>query len=62
MPKACRTCRLIMDKKLNVCPNCKTQDLSYRFRGQVWIIDPENSEIAKALKFDKPGHYALIVD
>jgi DNA-directed RNA polymerase subunit E" len=55
--KACRNCRLISEG--NVCPDCKSSDLSDDFSGIVVIVDPENSAIAKAMNITKKGRYAV---
>jgi DNA-directed RNA polymerase subunit E" len=55
--KACRNCRLISEG--NVCPDCKSTDLSDDFSGIVVIVDPENSAIAKAMNITKKGRYAV---
>jgi len=55
--KACRRCHLITDK--NVCPQCKSTDLSDDFSGMVIILDPENSEIAKLMNISRKGRYAV---
>jgi len=55
--KACRKCRLISDE--NVCPNCRSKDLSDDFGGLVIIFDPKNSAIAKTMKIDRKGRYAI---
>lgn len=61
MAKACRRCHLIVDKNSNMCPICNTQDLSNEYTGEVFIIDSENSDVAKKIKIGKKGHYALRV-
>jgi len=57
--KACRRCHYITEE--NVCPNCKSTDLSEDFSGLVIIFDPENSLIAKTLKIQRKGRYAIRV-
>ncbi len=57
--KVCRRCRLISNG--NICPDCRSTDLSDDFSGLVVIIDPENSAIAKAMKIKKKGRYAIRV-
>ncbi|MCF2142174.1 MAG: transcription elongation factor subunit Spt4 [Candidatus Heimdallarchaeota archaeon] len=62
MAKACKTChRIIDDSEGNQCPNCKTHNFSKDYSGEVYIINPEKSEIAKKLNIKKPGLYALRV-
>jgi DNA-directed RNA polymerase subunit E" len=57
--KACRKCKLISEK--NVCPDCKSTDLSDDFGGFVIIRDQEKSFISKAMGVKKPGQYAIRV-
>jgi DNA-directed RNA polymerase subunit E" len=55
--KACRKCHLISSR--NVCPNCKSTDLSDDFVGLAIIFNPEKSAIAKTMEIEKKGHYAI---
>jgi len=55
--KACRNCHLVSEA--NVCPECKSTDLSDDFSGIVVIIDPERSTIAKTMGINKSGRYAV---
>ncbi len=57
--KACRKCHYITEE--NVCPNCKSTDLSEDFSGLIIIFDPENSVIAKTIKAERKGRYAIKV-
>ncbi|MHA1398799.1 MAG: transcription elongation factor subunit Spt4 [Candidatus Heimdallarchaeaceae archaeon] len=61
MPKACRVCHLIVDTNTNTCPNCRVQDLSSEYMGEVFILNVEESEIAKRMNITSPGRYALRV-
>ena len=56
--RACKTCHLITRK--DFCPKCNGQ-LSEDFSGILVVIKPNESKIAKELKIDKPGKYALRV-
>lgn len=57
--KACRECHTITTA--STCPKCKTATLSDDFSGLVIIINPEESEIAKAMGIKEKGRYALRV-
>lgn len=57
--KACRNCRLITTE--NFCPNCKTSTLSDDWIGELLILDPDKSIIAKYMEILKPGKYAIRV-
>lgn len=56
--KACKQCKRIVEK--NICPVCKTTDLTSNFKGIVVIFDAE-SDLAKKLGITAPGKYALRV-
>jgi len=56
--QVCRNCRRFTTKQ--VCPVCKSTNLSTSWKGLVVIIDPEG-EIAKILGIKEPGRYALYV-
>ncbi|MCJ7608235.1 DNA-directed RNA polymerase subunit E'' [Candidatus Bathyarchaeota archaeon] len=45
----------------NICPNCKSTSLSDDWLGELIIVDPEKSAIAKNLEIKTAGRYALRV-
>lgn len=55
--KACKSCKRIYEGEK--CPDCGSQEYTEEFKGRVMIFHPENSEIAKKLKVNKPGSYAI---
>ena len=55
--KACKNCKLIYEG--SICPNCGKKDVSDTFKGKVEITNPEKSELAKELKINKKGLYAI---
>ena len=55
--KACRNCKLIYEG--SVCPSCGKKEISDNFKGKVEIVNSEKSEIAKELKINKDGLYAI---
>lgn len=57
MSRACRTCKIITDE--NVCPICRSTDLSDDFSGLLVIMDPEGSQLAAKMKIKQEGRYAL---
>ncbi len=57
--KACSTCHLIASG--NICPRCKTTTLSDDFTGLVIVFNPKSSAIAKVMKIQRKGRYALKV-
>jgi DNA-directed RNA polymerase subunit E" len=65
--RACRQCHFLTSE--NVCPNCKSTNLSSSYTGIVVVLpsrdsgeDPRKaSYIAERLNIDRPGKYALKV-
>lgn len=57
--KACRECKAIILKG-NVCPVCKSTNLTSSFQGVIVVFDI-NSEIARKLGITTPGKYAVKV-
>lgn len=57
--QACRNCRLLTTA--NICPNCKKSGLSRNWIGELIVMDPEKSTLAKVLSITKPGRYAIII-
>ncbi len=55
---ACRTCRRLV--KGNLCPVCKSNDVTRTWKGVLVVKDP-NSEIAKEAGITAPGRYAIKV-
>ena len=54
--KACRSCKRLI--KGNVCPTCKSSELTTTWKGIVVVFDA-NSEIAKEAGITAPGKYAV---
>jgi len=66
--KACRKCRMVVDDGTNaetkkdavkVCPNCGAGVFTTFYKGTALIIDPEKSEVAKAMDVRILGKFAL---
>ena len=55
--KVCKNCKLIYESES--CPSCGKKEISDSFKGKVEIINSEKSEIAKNLKINKNGFYAI---
>ncbi|MEM2025063.1 MAG: transcription elongation factor subunit Spt4 [Desulfurococcaceae archaeon] len=55
--KACRSCRALVDKDAETCPNCGSKDFSDEWEGVVIVIEPESSEIAKVLEIKSRGRF-----
>ena len=55
--KACKNCKRIYEG--DECPNCGKKETSDSFKGKVEITNPEKSTLAKELKINKKGIYAI---
>lgn len=58
--KACRVCKHLTEGKK--CEICGSEDLTLKWKGEINIVDPEKSIIAKELGITKPGRYAISVE
>ncbi len=55
--KACKSCATLYDG--DKCPNCQSDSSTESWKGKVIIINPEQSEIAKKMKREKKGGFAI---
>lgn len=59
--KACRKCRSLVDKKVEICPVCGSREFTEEWEGVIIVIDPAKSFVAKELGLGGPGRYAIRV-
>lgn len=57
MKKACKDCKIIYEQ--SECPICKGKEFVDNWKGRIIIFNPEESEIAKKLKVNRKGIYAI---
>ena len=57
--QVCRTCRLVTTA--NICTNCKKSGMSNDWAGELIVIEPKKSVLAKIKGITKQGKYALRV-
>ena len=57
--KVCRKCRIFVEG--SECPLCKGRDFSDNWKGRVYIIDADKSEISKNINIKSKGEYAIKV-
>jgi len=57
--RACKTCRRLA--KGNMCPICKTSELTRNWKGILIVMDSTNSEVAKEAGITSPGKFAIRV-
>lgn len=55
--KACKQCRTIYEGAK--CPKCGSTEFTDGFKGKVAVYDAEKSEIAKNLKLQEKGTFAV---
>lgn len=56
--RACKICKAIVTTGTK-CPKCGSEELREGFKGKVFVIDPEQSEIAQKLNIKGKGEYAI---
>ena len=54
--KACKECRKIYAG--GKCPSCGSSDSVDNFKGKIFVLNTEKSEIAKKLGINKKGEFA----
>ena len=57
MKKACKKCKFITNEEK--CPNCGSTEFSDNMKVKIFMLKPAESEIAKHLKINKDGVYAV---
>ncbi len=55
--KACKQCKAVYEGK--ICPQCGSEESSENYKGHVLVLNSENSEIAKNLKLNNKGKFAI---
>jgi len=57
--KACKRCKHIVKKEVEVCPACRNNSFTNTWKGRIIIIDPVRSLIAKKIDAKVAGEYAI---
>lgn len=55
--RACKKCRTIFEG--SKCPKCGSEEYSDAFKGKVVVLKAEESEVAKNLKINEKGKFAI---
>ena len=55
--KACLSCRKIFEG--DKCPNCGDSASSENSKGRVYIFNTEDSQVAKNMKINSKGEFAI---
>ena len=56
--KACKICKTIVSSGTK-CPQCGSEELKDTFRGKIFVLNPEQSELAQKLNIKNKGEYAI---
>ena len=57
--KACKKCKIFVEG--DSCPVCKSNEFSTSWQGRIYVVDSNNSGIAKKIGIGVKGEYALKV-
>jgi len=57
--QACKNCGLLVTS--SICPNCNKSALSGDWIGELIVLEPKKSVLAKRIEAKKQGRYALRV-
>lgn len=57
--KVCKKCKIFVEG--SKCPICNGDDLTESWKGRMYIIDANNSEIAEKVDIKSKGEYAIKV-
>lgn len=57
MRKVCKKCKRFVEGP--TCPICKGNQFTDTWKGRIFVIDAENSEVAKKMNLNEKGEYAI---
>jgi len=57
MRKVCKKCKIFVEGP--TCPICKGNQFADSWKGRIFVIDTENSEVAKKMDIKQKGEYAI---
>jgi len=55
--KICKRCRMFYDGE--TCPGCSSNQSTNIWKGRIYILNPEKSEIAQKVGLKVKGEYAI---
>ena len=55
--KACKLCNTIYEG--DKCTNCESKESTESFKGKIFVLNPEKSEIAQKLNLKSKGNFAI---
>ncbi len=55
--KACKQCKSVYEGAK--CPKCGSTESTDTFKGKIYVLNPGESELAKNLKLNEKGEFAV---
>ena len=55
--KACKICKTIHNE--DKCPKCDSKEFTDSYKGKIYVLDSEKSEIAKKINLTSNGKFAI---
>ena len=55
--KVCKKCKILVDDER--CPRCQGTDFTESWKGRIIVLNAKESEMAKEMKIEKDGEYAI---
>ena len=55
--KACKICKTIYEG--DKCPKCGSKEFTDTYKGKIYVMDAEKSEIAKKMGLNSKGKFAI---
>ena len=56
--KACKICKTIYEEG-EKCPSCESKEYTDSYKGRIYVVNPEKSEIAEKLNIKSEGNFAI---
>ncbi len=57
MRKVCKKCKIFVEGP--TCPICKGNQFTDSWKGRIFVVDVENSEVAEKMGIKVKGEYAI---
>lgn len=57
--KACKVCKTICKLSDDKCPNCGSKEFTDSYKGKIFVLNSEKSEIAKNININSNGEFAI---
>lgn len=57
--KACKICKTVCELSEDKCPNCGSKEFTDSYKGKIYVLKNEKSEIANKLNLKSNGKFAV---